>query len=508
MPAPLPWRKLPRDLMVKPEIQYIIKRLEPQKKHAVFTVMTALYCYADDSGIVDISDRDLFTDICLFSTHEELLDMLGRLEARKLVSRIHEDAFQIEGWEPPFGQAPRPAGETWSDRLQRTAAAAGASGPRPAPDEPSPAELAAMAMAESASQEQEGKSEAQARPRAPEVSLFDPAEAGAAPAEAEASGKKRKRSHKKKQNDTETKNVSVSLQPEEKRQEESRGEETRGEENRPEEKRTHTQITAPPGPAPAASVGLRPPSGGAGPSPGAAETAQMRLEKDERETRTQGEEGPDQSIPTEEGQAGTAGKVSRSSTDQEVGTHQSDGTDRQEAEVLRRGSTQEGIPALELEKPFHAFWVYFKRQNPGGYADQKLEEEAMMKLSFRAHALGTEKTPPEIIACTMAGAFSNLINKGGYFEGMPCIPSMLLKPGNYAKTLAKLQKTLYPRGNEPGSFKKEWEILAEEAEKIKKETANEVPEEVTALIYGKYGIDPNDPARFAKLKAAKAGEKA
>lgn len=136
----LPWRKVPRDLMTKPEIQFVIKRLESEKKHAVFTVMTAMYCYADDTGVVDVSDIELFTDMCLFDKPEELLDILGRLEARKVLVRADDPfAYYIEGWDAPYTGLSRNNGETWSERMARMRLETGQSqAPEQTPPPPPP----------------------------------------------------------------------------------------------------------------------------------------------------------------------------------------------------------------------------------------------------------------------------------------------------------------------------------------------------------------------------------
>ena len=503
MATPLPWRKFPRDLMVKPEIQYIIKRLAPEKKHAVFTVITALYCYADDSGIVDITDRDLFTDICLFETEEELLDIIDRLEARKLVSRAAENLIQIEGWDPPILGISKTGGESWGDRLQRTKTAA-----RREPDEPTPAELAAMARGDS-TYDTPNFSAPEAQPSTQSAAAASGSQSPVV--------KKRKRKIKKNQNDTETKIVSVSQSTlEESRREQSRGDETREDERRPEERNTHTQISAPPVSSPTASVGLCPPSGD-GLETGFAELAQVSSEKDStdstdttdkrpRKRDPPDESGSDKNTLTDKTETGTEERAFSEGTEKNTGPDTETGTGEEDSWLWSKVKNRlppGGIPGNELEKPWTAFYTYFKRQNPGGFGDPTAENEAITALSVRAHSLGNVKTPPEIVACTMVGAFQRLINSGGYFTDMPCTPSMLLKPGNYQKVLAKVSKTIFPRGNLPSSWKRESEILAEEAESIKKEIANEDTESGIALHYERFGINPEDPERFIKLQAAK-----
>lgn len=496
MATPLPWRKFPRDLMVKPEIQYIIKRLAPEKKHAVFTVITALYCYADDSGVVDITDRDLFTDICLFENEKELLDIIDRLEARKLVSRVKDNFIQIEGWDPPILGAARTTGESWGDRLQRTKTAA-----RREPDEPTPAELAAMAMGESAYDTPDSYAPEEQVPMHP---------VAAAPVSKPPVVQKRKRKIKKNQNDTETKIVSVSQQTLEERVEETRREQSRGDETREDEKNTHTQISAPLVDSPTASGEPCPPFGD-GQSTSSAKRAQQSSEKEKTDTKPRKRDPPektrsDKNTLTDKSGTGTGEKVYQEGTEKTTASNTESDTGEENSWLWSKVKNRlppGGIPGNELEKPWTAFYTYFKRQNPGGFADQTMENEAITALSVRAHGLGNAKTPPEIVACTMVGAFQRLINSGGYFTDMPCTPSMLLKPGNYQKVLAKVSKTIFPRGNLPSSWKRESEILAEEAELIKKEIANEDAESCIALHYERFGINPEDPQRFVKLQAAK-----
>lgn len=593
--------------MTKPEIQFVIKRLESEKKHAVFTVMTAMYCYADDTGVVDVSDIELFTDMCLFDKPEELLDILGRLEARKVLVRADDPfAYYIEGWDAPYTGLSRNNGETWSERMARMRLETGQSQapeqtpppppppvrqqpqPQPQPQqtyqgrpsgqsygEPTPEDLAAFAAEESRhtenydySQEmfdyehffssrakkstnakKEIKTEKTAETTAPENTR----KAAEKPASKGSARVKSKPKPKKNQNDTETNFVSVSQSHKSRvdktKSDKSRQEQCRQEKKRADEKTTHTQTSAPDA-TPATAVAGEYPDFGSGWVTSGCETPPLGLEEkrppekpQDHTDDTDDTKEPDK--PDKNAQAGypddTGPPDKKTSTHQKTGTKEnafastdkdastreamvtiSEGLESFSDENAGRGEdaiTEErskefesmvrgyipthGISAIEIEKPFTALSEYFRRQNLSGFADPKREKDALTALALRAHALGSAKTPPEIVACTMVGAFQRLINSGGYFEGMSCTPSMLLKPGNYQKVLDKLTQTLFPRGNTPGTWVREYEKLEKEAKEITEAIKDDDPQEITAVHYGRYGINPEDPLRFSKLQSAK-----
>jgi hypothetical protein len=137
-----------------------------------------------------------------------------------------------------------------------------------------------------------------------------------------------------------------------------------------------------------------------------------------------------------------------------------------------------------------------------GYANPDREMQAITVLSARISVLGAKKFAVGVVACQFVGAFSRLVKTGGYYNGMPVIPSMLLKPGNWQKVFAMVANTLYHKGDYGDPWRKTWEKAVEEA-KIDQQI--HVPEQTTEAYYAQYGISLDDPARFQKLQAARKG---
>ena len=65
------WRKFPVNTLYNTRIQFVVKRLPKELKHAAFTLLSSCYCNADDDGVVDMTDFEIYAD-GIFLEPEEL----------------------------------------------------------------------------------------------------------------------------------------------------------------------------------------------------------------------------------------------------------------------------------------------------------------------------------------------------------------------------------------------------------------------------------------------------
>ena len=160
-------------------------------------------------------------------------------------------------------------------------------------------------------------------------------------------------------------------------------------------------------------------------------------------------------------------------------------------------SMSEGKEIEEHEQRTYSALVSFFTKNCLGFKECE-HEEALFILLKRINELADEKNPSEIVASVMTGQFKQLTETSKYYQNYAITPENLLKPGAYSNTLALASKILM---NDKTMNKWTTQFTQYKTE-YEKELA-QVGDGFMAQ-YLKYGIDPNDPARFVKMLQAQA----
>ncbi len=490
-------------MISRPEVQFIAKRLAPEKRHTVFTVITALYCQADDFGYIDLDDPELFTDMCMLENETELFDLLDRLVARKLVDLAAPRFYKIVEWTEPYETIPAPPSAQASLRRRReqiaeriARAQASSCGPEPeAPRNQLPAPEEAPARETTSSDSATTTT----------ASLAAAAISAGAPDEEDSGAQLSENSSENDKNDKNvtldfsvdksTKNADLSIRTErEIDRERERYKDIHTHKKKEPHRKKQTRRAAPDGhktDKPPTEQGCTGESATTGQAENTAEPGRM--------TPTGQKAGTKQRWPTDE-------KSRDLPTELQDRTTETAATEQDDDEVLTKGYAyipENAPPAGSWIGPYEALQKCFSREWPMGFPNEKREKEALTVLSARISLLGSKKYDAEVVACQFVGSFANMIRGGGYYAGMSLLPSMLLKPGNYAKVFEKVQKILFTRQDYSSTWSDSFEKAKEEAEK---DAEIHDPAESTRVLYAKYGISEDDPARFQKLHAAKQKE--
>jgi hypothetical protein len=427
---------------------FIVRRLPEHRKWQPAAVYHSLFAEADDFGNVDLEDMEVFADLCLITDIADLQDVIARMLERRIITEFEPQLYHLVEWDLLYTYDERPRmAQSMTDRRKRIhkkmtgGSAAG---------------LAAAAAGD------------------PDVSDTDVADFSSS------------------ENDTKAENVATSPHFDKTgRNVDANREEKRDKKEKSRKKeKTHTQERESP-PTPTACAGHSPDSGGTGAGLGPEEIRDEEIEPTEEPESTENKR-------TSTGE-GTEGALTIERADTHEGFSTGDAIDS----VVKQGVSERAPPPEECLAPRKALSEYFSRNNPMGYPNLDIEAGAIKLLSARMASLGTEKYNAEIVACQFVGAFRKLIDSSPYYKDMPCIPSMLLKPGTYSKVFTMVQRVLYPKGDMNVSWVESWEKTLSD---VRKYRDSHDSEEEIGLTYEKYGIDPKDPARFQKLQAAKKGE--
>ena len=465
----LTWRKFPRDTITNPALLFIAKKLPKERQHQVFTLFVALYCNADDDGVVDLSDLAVFSYTCIMS-EDDLVDLLYRFLDRHIIEEITISgvpAYRIAGWLDPYpgrmtaaekqaayrsriAEKKPPEKRSFLGSKGRQAPPAENPIDTPKPDvsddtdaiydeagELSDDEILALFLR----LEKEDETETQ-------IKIVEPPESAAAETPKSVTerypdvtgitqekepvtcvtGKKNEVTHEnsevtgrypplpktedtdRRDRDRQTEGEEKEIETEERemRDRETERETDRGErdtekediENLEKKKRkrkdkTHTDRAG---------------------SPARTPTGEILKEREAEEKETE--------VPPERDRESAPEPASL--------TEDAEKTKRQEA-------------AQRSVRVFKILWKFFNDKNPMGFVDKDAERLACAQLADRIAMLEDEKNTAEIIACQFTNSFNRLLNKGGYFENMPCTPIMLLKPGNYSKVFYSVSKILHPK---------------------------------------------------------------
>lgn len=115
------WRKFPVNTLYNTRIQFVVKRLPKELKHAAFTLLSSCYCNADDDGVVDMTDFEIYAD-GIFLEPEELRVLIDKLCGAGILHRFAPDidVYALSDWElPEYKNANKR--ESLNERRQRIA---------------------------------------------------------------------------------------------------------------------------------------------------------------------------------------------------------------------------------------------------------------------------------------------------------------------------------------------------------------------------------------------------
>lgn len=429
----LTWRKFPRDTITNPALLFIAKKLPKERQHQVFTLITALYCSADDRGIVDLSDLAVFSYTCMMS-EDDLVDLLYRFLDRYIIEELiidEQTVYKIREWLDPY-PGRMTAAEKQAAYRSRIAekkppekrSFLGSKGRPPIP-EAKPTDTSAPNVSDEteAIYDEAGelsddeilalflRLEKEDETEAP-IKIVEPPESAAA--------------------ETPKSVTERYLDVTGVTQEKEPVTPVTGEKN---------EVTAE-----NCSVTQR------YPTPLKTEETDRR-EIDIEDTEQKKRKGRKRKDKTHTDRAGNparapTGEILKEREAEEKETEEPPERERepaQEPAALAEDAKKTKREAERRRACFKILWKFFNDKNPMGFVDEEAELLACAELAKMIVKLEDEKNNAEIIACQFTNSFNRLLNKGGYFENMPCTPIMLLKPGNYSKVFYSVSKILHPK---------------------------------------------------------------
>lgn len=461
----LTWRKFPRDTITNPALLFIAKKLPKERQHQVFTLITALYCSADDRGIVDLSDLAVFSYTCMMS-EDDLVDLLYRFLDRQIIEELiidEQTGYKIREWLDPY-PGRMTAAEKQAAYRSRIAdkkppekrSFLGSKGRPPIP-EAKPIDTSASGVSDEMETiyDEAGelsddeilalflRLEKEDETEAP-IKIVEPPESAAAETPKSVTEryldvtdvtqeKEPVTCVTGEKNEVTAENCSVTLRyPTPLKTEETdrrdRDRQREGEEIETEERERRDRET---------------------------EIETDRGEIDIEDTEQKKRKGRKRKDKTHTDRAGNparapTGEILKEREAEEKETEEPPEREREPAqepaaitEDVKKTKRQEA--AQRSVRVFKILWKFFNDKNPMGFVDKDAERLACAQLADRIAMLEDEKNTAEIIACQFTNSFNRLLNKGGYFENMPCTPIMLLKPGNYSKVFYSVSKILHPK---------------------------------------------------------------
>lgn len=229
---------------------------------------------------------------------------------------------------------------------------------------------------------------------------------------------------------------------------------------------------------------------------------EREIEREEKkETHTQaadfhGHRGPLQSLPTN---TAVAGIETDETADAEKEVQRHIAAEQNKSDDIPESESQKGSDEkidAELENNVFSTLNDFFVKNCYGYKP-KQAKKAVDTIVQRCKELSNEANPPDIIASVLTKEFKKLVDTSEYYRGTPLLPSYMIKDGIWSHLLTAAGKILLTN-----KTRNEWD---EQAKKYK-EQAEKDRQAICDLFnteYVKYGLDPDDPNRVAKLQQAK-----
>lgn len=459
----LTWRKFPRDTITNPALLFIAKKLPKERQHQVFTLFVALYCNADDDGVVDLSDLAVFSYTCIMS-EDDLVDLLYRFLDRHIIEEITISgvpAYRIAGWLDPY-PGRMTAAEKQAAYRSRIAdkkppekrSFLGSKG-RQAPPAENPIDTPKPDVSDDtdAIYDEAGelsddeilalflRLEKEDETEAP-IKIVEPPESAAAETPKSVTErypnvtgvtqeKEPVTPVTGEKNEVTAENCSVTQRyPTPLKTEETdrrdRDRQREGEEIETEERERRDRET---------------------------EIETDRGEIDIEDTEQKKRKGRKRKDKTH---TDRAGNPARAPTGESLKEREAEEKETEEPPEREREPASEPAALAEDTKKtkreaerrracFKILWKFFNDKNPMGFVDEEAELLACAELAKMIVKLEDDKNNAEIIACQFTNSFNRLLNKGGYFENMPCTPIMLLKPGNYSKVFYSVSKILHPK---------------------------------------------------------------
>ena len=97
------WRKTPRDLLSNPKIITIANRIEPKLKQSVLSFYVACYMQANDDGVLDMRDREVYADMLFLEKEDDVVTLTEAFIKRGFFEPITDDheLLLITDWENP-----------------------------------------------------------------------------------------------------------------------------------------------------------------------------------------------------------------------------------------------------------------------------------------------------------------------------------------------------------------------------------------------------------------------
>ena len=459
----LTWRKFPRDTITNPALLFIAKKLPKERQHQVFTLITALYCSADDRGIVDLSDLAVFSYTCMMS-EDDLVDLLYRFLDRQIIEELiidEQTGYKIREWLDPYpgrmtaaekqaayrsriADKKPPEKRSFLGSKDRQTPPAETPIDTPKPDvsddtdaiydeagELSDDEILALFLR----LEKEDETEAP-------IKIVEPPESAAAETPKsvterypDVTGVTQEKEPVTpvtgEKNEVTAENSSVTLRyPTPLKTEETdrrdRDRQREGEDRETEERERRDRET---------------------------EIETDRGEIDREDTEQKKRKGRKRKDKTHTDRAGNpvrapTGEILKEREAEEKETEEPPEREREPAPESAAVAEDVKKTKREAERRracFKILWKFFNDKNPMGFVDEEAELLACAELAKMIVKLEDDKNNAEIIACQFTNSFNRLLNKGGYFENMPCTPVMLLKPGNYSKVFYSVSKILHPK---------------------------------------------------------------
>lgn len=444
------WRKTPRDLLTNPKIRTIARKFETALRPAVFAFYTAVYMQADDDGVVDLNERDVFAELLMVEDEDLILNFIEKFEEKGYLEKIgNTGSYYITDWDNPNKAVTVNGKRVAETAEQRRARVLGVIDGKP----------------------RRKKSVQDRKIPEPEIDEALPTHA-----EVLATLLENGEMHDKIQ-----KNVATDYRERE---------ETIDTEIA--EKDTHTETERK----------FAPPASKA-PEAFSAGTEQFRTKVDTPEA---GQE--EATVPEQDAVRSTGEKPMQENKDSQWTFEDTRKAVNQMELPEEFCKKMESIKNWEDWQALNVIYRYFKDKSYPFFEQNQVEIDAMKVIIASCRALSEPKNAPYVIAGQLCRLYGDLVNQRGvfskgfeYFQGYPAQPSSMIKPAAWSRIVAEARKVLSPG-------LKKLSVWAEEMEKLKKQIEKESetyngasPLEVELK---KHGLDPGKPESMAKLLAIQA----
>lgn len=473
------WRKAPRDLLTNPRIRSIAGRIAENLKQAVFAFYVACYMEANDDGIVDLSDSEVFADLLLLENDSDIVSLTELFVKKGFLEEIKNGLYYINDWDNPnmaTYQGSKRIAETADQRRARV-----------------------LGASKGGSKNRRKTPQVQAQEYDEQMDV-SPAEAFAAAAlEAEEADIFLSKNDEK----CATNSHFLSRKNGTTEREETRRDES-SDRHESAERETHTLscATATGAPSPSAIA-----SGG----------AQLQTETETEsavETETQAEE---HNAETEEGPESPQSADQEEQSDDKVQTSEDAqwslmDTEKCSKEMEIPDHVARRFYALrnyENWRCLNVFYHFFRAKCPVDFTKNEVELDTIQVIIIECGLMAEAKNPAYVIAGQLCQAFWDLTQQAGpfkglsYFKNMICQPKNMKLPSVWPRIVQEAKKRLKP-GLTAGEM---WEKrMAEYAEQCEKDRAKYNGSGFFAEELKKRGINPAEAGAMRQYIALISAE--